>query len=106
MPDFSLLPPEINSALIYAGAGAGPLFAAATAWDGLATDLWASASSFGAVISALAEGPWTGPASEAMAGAAAPYASWLASSAALCRGRASRSLVIGAAKSVRRLGGS
>ena len=37
--DFSWLPPEINSARIFAGAGSGPLFVAASAWDGLATDL-------------------------------------------------------------------
>lgn len=82
MPDFSLLPPEINSARMYAGAGAGPLFTAATAWDGLAADLRASATSFNSVISALIGGPWSGPASEAMVGAAAPYVSWLAASAA------------------------
>ncbi|OBF57061.1 hypothetical protein A5787_25575 [Mycobacterium sp. 852002-50816_SCH5313054-b] len=82
MSDFSLLPPEINSARMYAGAGAGPLFTAATAWDGLAADLRASASSFHSVISALIGGPWSGPASEAMAAAAVPYVSWLAGSAA------------------------
>ncbi|OBG33611.1 PPE family protein [Mycobacterium sp. E3198] len=82
MPDFSLLPPEINSARMYAGAGAGPLFTAAAAWDGLAAELRASAASFHSVISGLIGGPWSGPASEAMAGAAAPYASWLSGSAA------------------------
>ncbi|KAA8939219.1 PPE domain-containing protein, partial [Mycobacterium sp.] len=30
--DFAALPPEVNSARMYAGAGAGPLMAAATAW--------------------------------------------------------------------------
>lgn len=82
MSDFSLLPPEINSARMYAGAGAGPLFTAATAWDGLAADVRASASSFDSVISGLIGGPWSGPASEAMVRAAAPYASWLSESAA------------------------
>lgn len=90
MSDFSLLPPEINSARMYAGAGAGPLFVAATAWDGLAADLRSSASSFGSVVSALAGGPWTGPASEAMASAAAPYVSWLAGSAAQAEGAAAQ----------------
>lgn len=52
--DFSWLPPEINSARIYAGAGSGPLFMAAAAWEGLAADLRASASSFDAVIAGLA----------------------------------------------------
>jgi PPE-repeat protein len=90
MPDFSLLPPEINSARMYAGAGAGPLFMAATAWDGLAADLRASASSFASVVSALIGGPWTGPASESMAGAAGPYVSWLAGSAAQAEGAAAQ----------------
>lgn len=62
------MPPEINSARIYAGAGSGPLFMAAAAWEGLAADLRASASSFDAVIAGLAAGPWSGPASVAMAG--------------------------------------
>jgi PPE-repeat protein len=82
MSDFSLLPPEINSARMYAGAGAAPLFMAASAWDGVAADLRASASSFDSVISALAGGSWSGLASEAMAAAAAPYVSWLARTAA------------------------
>jgi PPE-repeat protein len=90
MSDFSLLPPEINSARMYAGAGAGPLFIAATAWDGLAADLRASASSFGSVVAALVAGPWSGAASEAMAGAAAPYVSWLAGSAARAEGAAAQ----------------
>ncbi len=80
--DFSWLPPEINSARIFAGAGSGPLHLAATAWDGLAQDLQASATSFGSVVTALAEGPWSGPASLAMAAAAAPYVVWLGQAAA------------------------
>ncbi|OBF81011.1 hypothetical protein A5791_06785 [Mycobacterium sp. 852002-51163_SCH5372311] len=80
--DFSWLPPEINSARIFAGAGSGPLFSAATAWDGLAADLQASAASFDSVISALADGLWSGPSSLSMAAAAAPYVAWLTAAAA------------------------
>ncbi|OBA62976.1 hypothetical protein A5647_06540 [Mycobacterium sp. 1100029.7] len=80
--DFAFLPPEINSALMYGGAGAGPLLAAAAAWDGLAADMWASASSFDSVISGLTNGQWMGPSSEAMAQAAGPYLQWLHSAAA------------------------
>ncbi|WP_122512108.1 PPE domain-containing protein, partial [Mycobacterium persicum] len=58
MSDFAWLPPEINSARIFAGAGAGPLFAAAAAWQGLAAELAGSASSFDAVIAGLTGGPW------------------------------------------------
>jgi PPE-repeat protein len=88
--NFSLLPPEINSARMYAGAGAGPLFVAATAWEGLAADLRASASSFASVVAELTGGPWSGSASEAMAGAAAPYVGWLAGSAARAEGAAAQ----------------
>ena len=81
MVDFSALPPEVNSTLMFAGAGSGPLLMAATAWAGLAADLRASASSFDSVISALTYGPWSGPASVSMADAAAPYVGWLSASA-------------------------
>ncbi|WP_372510654.1 PPE family protein [Mycobacterium montefiorense] len=81
--DFAFLPPEINSALMYAGAGSGPLLAAAAAWDGLAADMWASASSFDSVVSGLASnGEWTGPSAESMTQAAAPYLQWLHGAAA------------------------
>ncbi len=80
--DFSWLPPEINSARIFAGAGSGPLFLAASAWDGLATDLAGSAASFDSVITGLASGSWTGPTSLAMAAAASPYVQWLSAAAA------------------------
>lgn len=79
--DFSWLPPEINSARIFAGAGSGPLFMAAMAWDGLASDLQASASSFASVIAGLASGQWMGPASVSMAAAAMPYVGWLSAAA-------------------------
>jgi PPE-repeat protein len=79
--DFSWLPPEINSALIYAGAGSGPLHVAAAAWDGLAQDLQSSASSFESVIAGLSSGPWSGPASASMAAASVPYVGWLSAAA-------------------------
>ncbi len=31
--DYAVLPPEINSARIYAGPGSGPMLAAASAWE-------------------------------------------------------------------------
>ncbi|MGO9523521.1 PPE family protein [Mycobacterium sp.] len=80
-PSFPWLPPEINSALMFGGAGSGPLFAAASAWDGLASDLSGAASSFQSVISGLTAGPWAGPASMSMAAAATPYVGWLSAAA-------------------------
>jgi PPE-repeat protein len=79
--DFAWLPPEINSARIFAGAGSGPLHMAAAAWESLAADLAASASSFDSVIVGLASGPWAGPASVSMAAAATPYVGWLSNAA-------------------------
>ncbi|MBX9978733.1 MAG: PPE family protein, partial [Mycobacterium gordonae] len=76
------LPPEINSARIFAGAGPGSLHAAAAAWENLAADLASSASSFSSVITGLTAGPWAGPASAAMAAAAFPYVDWMTAAAA------------------------
>ncbi|KQH75218.1 MULTISPECIES: PPE family protein [Mycobacterium] len=79
--DFAWLPPEINSLRIFSGAGPGPLHAAAAAWESLAADLAASASSFNSVIVGLTSGPWAGPASAAMAAAALPYVDWMSAAA-------------------------
>ena len=75
--DFALLPPEINSALMYAGPGSGPMLGAAAAWDALSAEMYATASSYQSVITSLTAGPWIGPASAAMAAAATPYVAWL-----------------------------
>jgi PPE-repeat protein len=77
IPSFTFLPPEVNSFLMFAGEGSGPMFAAGAAWDGLSADLAGAASSFSSVISGLLDGTWTGPASLSMAAAAAPYMAWL-----------------------------
>jgi len=78
---FFVLPPEINSALIHAGAGSQPMLAAAAAWDGLAGELASAAASFQSVTSGLVGEAWQGAASIAMLSAAAPYAGWLARAA-------------------------
>jgi PPE-repeat protein len=80
--DFGNYPPEINSARMYAGAGAGPLLAAAEAWDALAGELHSVADSYQSVVSGLTAGPWLGPASVSMSAAAASYAGWLRATAA------------------------
>ena len=66
--DFGVLPPEINSARMYTGPGAGPMLAAAAAWDGLAAQLHSTAASYGSVITGLAV-EWQGPSSASMAAA-------------------------------------
>jgi PPE-repeat protein len=78
---FSLIPPEINSALMYSGAGSGPLLEAATAWDELAADLEATATQYQTAVTNLTTGTWLGPSSAHMASAAEPYVAWLQSTA-------------------------
>ncbi|BBX22534.1 putative PPE family protein PPE33 [Mycolicibacter terrae] len=78
---FAAQPPEIISGLIYSGPGAAPLLGAASAWSGLATELHGAASSYAAVLSGLSGG-WQGPAAASMAAAAAPYVTWLSTTAA------------------------
>jgi PPE-repeat protein len=77
--EFALFPPEINSGLIYDGPGSGPMLAAASAWDGLATELHSAATSYESVISELSAGPWLGAASAAMTAAVGPYVAWMRS---------------------------
>ena len=79
---FAAFPPEINSGRMYAGAGSGPLMAAATAWDGLATELQSAAESYSSVISSLTSGPWLGPTSLSMTAAVTPYVTWMQTTAA------------------------
>jgi PPE-repeat protein len=60
MVNFSTLAPEINSALIYTGAGSAPMLEASAAWDGLASELASAASSFSSVTSGLVDQAWHG----------------------------------------------
>ena len=78
--DFGALPPEINSARMYAGPGSAPMLAAASAWDTLAAELQSGASSYGSVVSALTD-EWQGPSSGLMEDAAMPYVAWLTTAA-------------------------
>lgn len=82
MFDFGALPPEINSARMYAGPGSGPIMAAASAWDALAGQLELFAAGYAGVVSGLQGESWLGTASIAMAAAAAPYVTWAATTAA------------------------
>ena len=80
--DFAALPPEVNSGLMYAGPGSGPMIAAAASWDRLATEVSSAATDYGSAISSLTSGAWRGPASASMAAAATPYVSWMSATAA------------------------
>jgi PPE-repeat protein len=78
---FMMFPPEVNSSLMYSGAGSGPLMAAASAWDEVAADLESAAASYQSVLAQLTGTSWLGPSSARMAAATAPYVDWLAGTA-------------------------
>ena len=75
--NFAALPPEVNSALMYAGPGSGPIRAAATAWKTMAAELETAANSYRTLITGLTDRTWQGPAAAAMTAAATPYATWM-----------------------------
>ncbi|WP_373195727.1 PPE family protein, partial [Mycobacterium marinum] len=83
MLDFAQLPPEVNSALMYSGPGSGPMLTAAAAWDVLAAELQATASTYDALVTELTDGPWQGPSAANMVAAAMPQVEWLRNTAAL-----------------------
>ncbi|OBK48132.1 hypothetical protein A5655_04680 [Mycobacterium sp. 1081908.1] len=95
--NFSVLPPEINSARIFSGAGSAPMLEAAAAWDALASELGSAASSFSSVTSGLTEQAWRGPAAAAMTAAAAPYAGWLSAAASQATGAAGQARTVAGA---------
>jgi PPE-repeat protein len=95
--NFSVLPPEVNSARMFSGAGSAPMLNAAAAWDGLASELGSAASSFSSVTSGLTDQAWKGPASAAMTAAAAPYARWLSAAATQATGAAGQARTVAGA---------
>jgi PPE-repeat protein len=75
--DFGALPPEVNSALMYAGPGSTSLTTAASAWNALAAELSSAALGYGNVVTQLSSEEWLGPASANMASAVKPYVEWM-----------------------------
>ena len=98
--DFGLLPPEVNSGLMYAGPGSGPLLAAAAAWDAVAAELESAGAGYSSSVSELAGLSWFGPSSLAMSGAAAPYAAWLQAAGAQAAQTATQAYAAAAAYEV------
>ncbi|OBA59299.1 hypothetical protein A5647_16620 [Mycobacterium sp. 1100029.7] len=82
MLNFGALPPEVNSAKMYAGPGSGPLLAAAAAWNAMATELRLAATHYDTVIKSLVSDGWLGPSAGRMVAAVEPYVAWLQTTAA------------------------
>ena len=79
--DFAARPPEMNSTLMYSGAGAGPLMAASSSFSALSSELSSNAASYESIISHLGS-EWTGPSSTAMVASAQTLITWLTTTAA------------------------
>ena len=82
--DFGSLPPEVNSARMYTGAGPATLLAASASWDSLAAELLTTAAGYQSVITGLTDESWIGPSSMSMEAAVAPYLAWMTVTAAQC----------------------
>ncbi|QLL10138.1 PPE family protein [Mycobacterium vicinigordonae] len=95
--DFGALPPEVNSALMYAGAGTTPLLAAGAAWNSVAAELSAAASEFESVVTRLTTEQWMSPAARTMAAAARPFSAWLSRTADCLAGAAGQARASAAA---------
>ncbi|MEB3062078.1 PPE family protein [[Mycobacterium] zoologicum] len=97
MTGFAVLPPEVNSARMYSGAGSAPLLAAAAGWDRLAAALTSAAGSYRSVTTSLTDGPWQGGSAVAMSAAAQPFSAWLDATAAQAAQTAGQARVAAAA---------
>jgi PPE-repeat protein len=78
---YAAFPPEFNSGRMYSGPGSSSLRAAATAWNGLATEIQTTVGAYSSTIDSLVSGPWIGPSSAAMLAAVTPYLSWMQATA-------------------------
>ncbi|OBA60155.1 hypothetical protein A5647_14345 [Mycobacterium sp. 1100029.7] len=82
---------------MYAGAGPGPMMAAAAAWDYLAAELAATAASYSSVTTELTSSSWFGPAAKAMMAAAMPFISWLGAAATLAEQTSAQAKLVASA---------
>jgi PPE-repeat protein len=95
--DFAARPPEVNSTLIYSGAGAGPMMAAAASLSSLSSELSTNATAYESVISQLTGSEWQGPSSTAMAASAQQNIEWLQTTSVQLQEAASKATASAAA---------
>ncbi len=89
---FLVWPPEVNSSLMFTGAGSDSMLAAATAWDGVGAELNAAAQSFTSLTADLAGQAWQGAASATMLQTATRYAGYLGEATARAQASAAQAL--------------
>ena len=94
--DFAARPPEVNSTLMYSGAGAGPMMAAASTFGTLSSELSTNAAAYESIIQQLGS-EWTGTSSTAMAASAQQSIDWLTTTSAQLQEAAAKATASAAA---------
>ncbi|GJO35151.1 PPE family protein [Mycobacterium marinum] len=81
-PVWLAAPPEVHSALLSSGPGAGPLLASAAGWSSLSEEYAAVAEQLTAEMATIGAVAWQGPSAELCAAAYVPYLAWLVQASA------------------------